>query len=199
MSTDIDIQAKRVIDRYARLKNVPVGIVIRNMARDFVRGARMATPEAKIGKSEFYWYRGKDGQKHYLHESIVDKVLEETITATGKKRVKRLKTPLQQKLGRLKKVRIAKGWSKDVWIGAMRALGMESPTPRKNLPAAVVEFAQAIQQGLESPTPEIDLTARIRFDAIPGASGEIIAAGWARARMFFLRNYKKTLREAGAL
>ena len=65
---DITVDAREVLEAVARLSHYPLATVIRNATRDFTKGAKQATPLAKISKSQYYTYIDpKTGQRKYLH------------------------------------------------------------------------------------------------------------------------------------
>lgn len=171
-------QLRDVLTAYARVKQIPLGKVLRNMARDFVQGAYKATPIAKRSKSEFYWYiDAKTGVRKYLHTSQVKKAKPYIASADG-----------------LRKVRIAKGWSRAVWIGVMRDLGM---TP-KSAPAGVKaapRYGNAEAQ-LSNANPSITLAAGIHFEALAGADNAIVAAGEALAYKRVSADIERVLKKA---
>lgn len=159
----LNISPDSIMQALARLKGIPVAKVVRNASRDFAQAAFKATPVAKKSKSEFYKYKGKDNQLHFLHESML----------VGRKR----------KTG-LKKVRIYKGWSRASWLGVFRALGMSIKAQTSRLPNKVEHISNAIARGsIESASTTI--TDYIHFDNFgrenDTRTGDIARAGFELA------------------
>lgn len=112
MSIKIDIEAKELIEACARLSGVPVAKVIRNASRDYARGAKEATPLAKISKSKYYRLYDDAGQIiRYIPENQVPKKHDR----------------------HLKKVRVARGYAKASWLNVFAQLGI---LHEKNAPKA---------------------------------------------------------------
>jgi len=141
MDFSVSIAKSSLLQAFARLKSVPISKVVRNASKDFAQAALKSTPLAKKSKSEYYRFKGKDNEWHYLHESQV----------AGRK----------SKSG-LKRVRILKGWSKGSWLGVFRALGM-SMKERKRLPSRVEHISHAIQKTSQT-TATTTITDHIHFD-----------------------------------
>ena len=133
------IHSEGLIEALARLKNIPVSKVVRNASRDFA-------PLAQVSKSEFYYYWGKDGVKHYLHQSQVGK---------------------RKRKSKLRKVRIHKGWSKASWLGVFRALGVSLKMSTNRLPQAVEHLSNAIVSGSPEKAKCV-MTDNIHFDGFHG-------------------------------
>ena len=163
MLLSTNIHAESLIEALARLKDIPVSKVVRNASRDFAQAALKATPTAQVSKSEFYYYWGKDGVKHYLHQSQVGK---------------------RKRKSKLRKVRIHKGWSKASWLGVFRALGVSLRMSTNRLPQAVEHLSNAIVSG-NPENAKCVLTDNIHFDGFKGGqdrhSQEIARAGFALA------------------
>lgn len=205
----LESQVQRVLKKYAAIKGISVGKVLRNMARDFCKAAQEATPLATKGKSDYWYYIDGYGARHYLHSSQLKKKVGGTgaLTKTGKPHKVSLKAYLNAAHGTvdaesgevgngLHKVRIAKGWSKAAWIGAMKDLGMTPRDPRKGIPSAVLGYGDAILAGLQSPNPEIDLRVGIRFDRLASAEKDIVAAGWRSAWHTLTKDFARILAKA---
>jgi len=138
----LNIDPKAIVEALARLKGIPVAKVVRNASRDFAQASLKATPTAQKSKSEFYKYKGKDNQWHYLHESML----------VGRKRKKGLI-----------KQRIYKGWSRASWLGVFRALGMSMRMQTSRLPNAVEHISNAIARGTQT-SATTTITDYIHFD-----------------------------------
>lgn len=196
---NIAIDTKDLIAAYAAMKKVPMATVIRNAARDFARVAHAMTPTASTKTSEYYWYRGKDGKIHYLHERLVEKQ-EYRIVVNGRKRKR---TKYVAKYGitdkRLKKVLVAKGWSKASWIGVFRALGIPPKGKAKYLPAKT-ETLGSVAEKSAGATASITITDIIRFNRFGKGSdrvtGEMFQAGYARAAKKIMDDVSRMLRRA---
>lgn len=136
------LDPKSLMEALARLKGISVSKVVRNASRDFAQAALKATPVAVKSKSEYYYYYDKQGQRKYLHESQL----------AGRKR-----------LTGLRKVRIAKGWSKSSWLGIFRALGMSMKDRPNRLPQKVEHISYAVSRGNDTQSTTT-MTDYIHFD-----------------------------------
>ena len=127
----------------------------------------------------------RKGQRKYLHESQVKSlqsrkmfVTETEVTANGKKRKKRyLKNGGWQ--SELRKVRVAKSWSKTSWIGIFRVLGIPPFSVPARLPPKVEQLASASLSGNNTASVAV-LTNFIHFDRF-GKGGDRTSAAIARA------------------
>lgn len=195
---NITIDTKDLMAAYAAMKKVPMAKVIRNASRDFAQAAYKATPTAVKAKSDYYWYKGKDGKRHYLHSRMVRR---KTVTgADGAKRKKWVLKSGRETEGDIHKVRIAKGWSKASWIGVFKALGMEKiPNRAKTAPAAA-ETLSSIAEAASGATASATITDIIRFNAFGKStdtrSGEIARAGYALAAKRITGDVTKMLKKA---
>lgn len=193
---NIAIDNKDLIATYAAMKKVPMAKVIRNASRDFAQAAYKATPTAVKSSSDYYWYKGADGQRHYLHKRMVKR---KTIKAAdGSKRKKWVLKSGRDLEGSLHKVRIAKGWSKASWIGVFRALGMDAPKRAKTAPEKA-ETLSSITEAASGATAKATIIDIIRFNRFGKGtdtrSGEIARAGYALAAKRIMRDVVKTLKE----
>lgn len=192
MDTDALFQAM------ADLKGIPMEKVVRNASRDFVRGAKYNTPLAKISKSHFYkFFDERDGKWHFLHETQVE---EQYINRKGVQKT-RVSKQAKKTFKMLKKVRIAKGWSKYSWNGVMHELGMDaeiSSVPSR-LGNKVNELSEGVMSRTDS-TATFELTDYIHFDDFgKGAdttSGAILDAGYSRAVKNMTKEVERMMREA---
>ena len=130
-----------LVSALASLKNVPLAKVVRNASRDFAQAAQKATPVAQTGKSEYYKWFDKQGQPHFLHESML----------VGRSRRS------------LRKVRVYKGWSRASWLGIFRALGVSMRIPVQRLPGKVEHISNAITSGSQTDST-VTMTDYIHFD-----------------------------------
>lgn len=198
----IHTDASGLIAAYARLKGIPVATVVRNASRDFVKAAYTKTPTAKIGKSPYYTFVSwRTGKRVYLHESQV----ETERTRKGKAKLARKWRKFNPARGftwlnqfKLRRVRVAKGWSKASWINAFRALGI----PPKSRPARVPPKAETLSDVAAAGAAQkaqMTLTDYIRFnDFGKGAdtrTAQIVAAGFAAARRNIVKDGRRLLRE----
>lgn len=197
--TDLSIRmgAKELMAAYAAAKKVPMATVIRNAARDFAQAAYKATPTAIKSSSDYYWYKGADGQRHYLHKRMVKRKTFKA--ADGSRRRKWVLKSGRDLEGSLHRVRIAKGWSKASWIGVFRALGMDAPKRAKTAPEKA-ETLSSITEAASGATAKATITDIIRFNRFGKGtdtrSGEIARAGYALAAKRIMRDVAKTLKEA---
>ncbi|MBO4513518.1 MAG: hypothetical protein J5746_12210 [Victivallales bacterium] len=180
MTVNCDMQGS-LLDTLARMKKIPIGKVIRNAGRDFAREAYKITPTAQISKSPYYRYFDQRDQKwHYLHES---QVVESYTTKRGLTR-NRIRQGAKDAFGKLKKVKIAKGWSKASWIGVFKALGLP-PKAKGSLPVAVEQLSDATMTETAW-MAEIVIADDIRFNhfgngADGGTADRIAKAGYDAA------------------
>ena len=188
----------------ARLKDIPIAKVLRNAARDYVQGAYKATPTAQISKSQYYVFTDwKTGKKHYLHESQVK--TEQTKSGNAKMAQKwKNFNPARGFFGlnqfKLKKVRVAKGWSKATWAGVMRELGMATKAIPKRLPSVVADKSE-LAQNLNANAPKVTVSDEVRFDDFGKQSTaqkhtQIAQAGFALAAKRLVTEYARMLRRA---
>ena len=195
----ITMDAKDIMAAYAAAKGVPMAKVIRNAARDFARAAFYKTPTAAIKKSEYLWYRGKDGKIHYLHERLAEKQAY-TVVVDGKKR---RRTKWVAKYGltgeTLRRVMVGKGWSKASWTGVFRALGLPPPNKPKYIPVKA-ETLSSLAERFAGATASATITDIIRFNRFGKGSDRVTAgmfqAGYARAAKKIMDDVKKMLKEA---
>ena len=197
--TDLSItmDVKDLIAAYAAAKGIPMAKVIRNASRDFAQAAYKATPTAVKSSSDYYWYKGADGKRHYLHKRMVKR--KTFRAADGSKRRKWVLKSGRDLEGSLHKVRVAKGWSKASWIGVFRALGMDAPKRAKTAPEKA-ETLSSIAEAASGATAKATITDIIRFNRFGKGtdtrSGEIARAGYALAAKRIMRDVVKTLKEA---
>lgn len=183
----IEVEAKEMIEAIARLSKIPVAKVIRNASRDFSRGAKEATPLAKISKSRYYRLTDSAGKViRYVPENQVPK--------------KHSKS--------LKKVRVAKGYAKATWLNVFAKLGILSekgaPKEPKSLNAKAStrlrQKSDIITQ--ESQTyAEADISNKMEFDHFgqstnnQGIFASITRAGFARASVFMAETWMRLTKQ----
>lgn len=194
MSNNINIEG--VMQALARLKGIPVAKVLRNAARDFTQGAYKATPLAQVSKSPYYTFvDARTGQRRYLRDSQV----ETETTRTGKAKMSAHWRGLKAEF-HLRKVRVAKGWSKATWAGVMRSLGMAAKATPARLPQ-VVETKSELTEALASATPKVTIMDEFRIDDFGKGSTaakhqQIAQAGFALAAKRMTAEYARMLRRA---
>ena len=196
--TDLSItmDVKDLIAAYAAAKGIPMAKVIRNASRDFAQAAYKATPTAVKSSSDYYWYKGADGKRHYLHKRMVKR--KTFRAADGSKRRKLVLKSGRDLEGSLHRVRVAKGWSKASWIGVFKALGMDAPKRAKTAPEKA-ETLSSIAEAASGATAKATITDIIRFNRFGKGtdtrSGEIARAGYVLAAKRIMRDVVKTLKE----
>jgi hypothetical protein len=173
------LYTKDLMDAMARLKDIPMSKVVRNAARDFSKAAFRATPTAQVSRSEFYVFTDRQGRRRYLHEFQV----------AGRKR---------KSMRSLRKVRIAKGWSRASWIGVFRALGMQPPAKPVRIPQTVEGISSATALG-DDTMSTVRLTDYVRFDRFGRGSdsttSEILRAGFDRAAQNLTREVTRMMQK----
>ena len=211
----INMDFKSLTEAYARLKGIPLAKVLRNAARDFVRAARKATPEAKVKRAI------------YVRATMYETTDEVYTTKRGKVKTRRAFTrdaagkrvstgkswyiPINR-VGKLKrnntktglvmhKVRIAHGWSKATWLGAMAALGIGGEAKR---PASIPPVAEARSTATahgDDIKPAVTITDQVRIDHFGRGTSTpvhnaLCQAGFAAAVKSIVNDYTKLARQA---
>lgn len=179
----IEVEAKELIEAIARLSKIPVSKVIRNASRDFTRGAKEATPLAKVSKSRYYRLYNDAGQViRYIPE-----------------------TQVRQKHDKhLKKVRVAKGYAKATWLNVFAQLGILN---EKNAPKAPKSLNAQASTRLHQKSnitmhegqnyAEAEITDRMSFNHFGQAPQNqavfqsITRAGFARASVFMAETWMR--------
>ena len=197
MSFTLNMDTSELFQAMADLKGIPLEKVVRNASRDFVRGAKYNTPLAKISKSQFYkYFDQRDGKWHFLHESQVE---EQYTSRTGKVKT-RVRKSAKKQFGKLKKVRIAKGWSKYSWNGVMHTLGMDNEI--SSVPARLGDVSSLSEGRMLSTdsTSSFEISDYIHFDDFgkggDRTSGGILSAGYARASNNMVKEVERMMRKA---
>ena len=202
MSIDITIDAREMLEAIARLSKYPLATVIRNASRDFARGAKQATPLAKISKSQYYTYIDpKTNQRKYLHERQVMTGR----TRTGNAKMSAYFASFKDE-NKLHKVRVAKGYSKATWLGVFSSLGMTDELPKVPNGLSAVAMT-ALQSKSKITMQESDHSAEATItDRMPlnhfgkgaqnqGAISSMIQAGYARASVFIAETWLRLTKQ----
>ena len=192
----INMDAKELFEAMARLKGIPIEKVVRNASRDFARAGKKATPQAIISKSPYYkFFDERDGKWHFLHETQVE---EEYINRKGISK-KRVSKKAKNAFGQLRKVRIAKNWSKYSWNGVFAALGMSDEI--RSVPARMQKVNQIGNAFVSSSQEEASVTIEdyIHFDRFGTGSdftsSRILQAGYERAATNMTKEVDRMLRK----
>lgn len=197
MSVIVEIQDKSLVDALARLKGIPVSVVVRNAARDFASAAYKATPLAQTSRSEYYTFiDSRNGMRRYLHETQVERL--KSVRRGNKARRRQFGAVLAEKF-KPHKVRIGKGWSRATWGGVFAALGLPPKSRPARVPAVAAERSTATATATEG-RAETTLTDIIRFDAwgrtLDTRKAEIVKAGFAAARRNIEKEVKRMMKRA---
>lgn len=179
-----NIDAKTMMEAIARLKGVPLAKTVRNASRDFARGAKEATPIARIGKPQYYRLLDNAGNTmRYIPAARIP----------------------HKHSRKLKPVNIARGWSKRTWYGVFASLGIAhemGPKPK----GLSTQAAQALDRKSSAVPRESQNTAEMQItDSIPlnrfGKSGQntalitqLIEAGFARAAAIMTKTYNELIK-----
>lgn len=154
MNQDFSIKIKdaEFLAAYARLKNVPIAKVIRNASRDFTQAAYKETPIARKSKSPYFVFYDRAHHLRFLHQS-------------------QLKGRSEESLASLKRVKIARGWSKATWIGIMRQLGMKAKSKPADVPQAATTRSN-VQTYTNQDYAQATITDEIRFNRFGQGAGD---------------------------
>ena len=147
MTAGVSCDMARCIGAIARIKKVPIGKAVRNAARDFVMGAFYAAPVAVRSRSPYARVTLRNGRVAYLN---IARAAGQSARSAAKGRKASARASAMRRLEK-HRVRIMKGYSKSTWIGAMKALGMQSRKQSAGVPSAV-GWQSTARQAVDSQT-----------------------------------------------
>ena len=170
MSSTTTIDAKGLLEAFARLKGIPVQKVIRNAGRDFVQAALKATPIAQAAAKPFLLVVGAD--KKVLVHKHGPRMGRAIVIPEGAPHSKSVNT---------RKLYVRRGWNRATWRGVMAALGMNQKNRPQKVPSAVDAMSGASWSGTQE-APTLTISDQLALDkAYPGQVQQIVAAGYALA------------------
>ena len=176
----MEVDAKALIDEFARLKRIPVSKVLRNMARDLTQAAYKAMPVSVLKNSSFA--RFGDKEHGYIYVPI------EKYARSKKQRTHLLAHRVPMKTG----------WSKAGWIGVMRSLGMTTKKKPSKIPTAVERIGYSIASGTDT-KPVIEIGVDVRFNGFKRGgdrtSRHVLDAGYRLAWKRLLTEYHRILKK----
>lgn len=181
------IDINDLVSQMSRLKNVPVDKVTRNAGRDFVKGAYMAAPVAKISKSKFAIVTLKNGEKQVLN---ITKAAQQSAARARAGRGAEVREATKARLN-ARRIVIQRGFSKATWIGAFRALGVSTTKPAKNIPDKLTRLSTVRWHIKESEASVEIIDQNMAFKGLPGAGAAMVQAGLDRAQNILLKNIEK--------
>lgn len=187
MKVKIEVKKDALLKEYARIKNVPIGKVIRNATKDFLQAAQRHTP---MGAK-----KRKSGWLSIAPEAIRgDHKLQDDGKVWFGPQILSAKDKTRLRKAGAKVPTVRKGYSKATWIGAMQALGMNRKVPQGMDSAKHVATLKT-----EGTGSNVSSTIRnwLGFDSKPGTIANILQQGFANAARRIRDDWARVLKRKG--
>ena len=185
------IDAKGLLEAFARLKGIPVQKVIHNAGKDFVQAALKATPLGKVLEKPFDVISVETGTRKKRLVAVKGKY--------GRNAGRFIIVPKGAKVGKGYKTKpfiIKRGWNRATWRGVMAALGMNQKNRPKKVPSIVDAMSGAAWSGTKE-APTLTISDQLALDKVyPGQIQQIVAAGYALATSRIVKEFNRIVSNA---